>query len=447
MLPAFPACRLAGVGYNEGMKKFLCAAALAGLLLAQASWAGEKEMQRVLDNWQQQVSEYEAALSLATSDAQREEITPPSAEDFAAALWKTVSGQTGTREELVQATPPLPPAAMSPEELRKWRAANKQAPTLRTFKTYEFEKEWAAPAVVWLINHPDAFASLFGSDTRRRAYFAQALLSSVRRVHFNNPLVADICPRLAESSLSEVYSLVEKIYEQNPSPAAKAKAALALSIMLGNPSLAGTESGRAQAHSKRVFYLKRALNTAPEDTQFGNASLDDVALEQIYLLKNLSVGSIPPQFTAYTTDGSKITFPKVGKPNLIMFWDPSEDVGVSIMSKQKSLASRYPDLVFCPVVPHGDSEELLRILEENGIVSTYMDDDKGTAGTAYRVSQLPFAVLLDSRAHILYIGYPNMQLQTALNTLFGTKAPATPAPAPAPAGQDTAPGLRPMPQF
>lgn len=394
--------------------------------------AGEKEMNRALARWHQQVAEYQAALKYAENDARRAEIPPPSPHDIAPALWKAVSATTGTREE--QTTPTIRKKGQRP------------AAQTRKVKTYEFDQEWAAPAVVWFINYPEAFAKLFENDAANMSVYADALLNSMLRVHYINPIVADACPKLAESTSDKVREIVEKIYNNNASANARACAALTLSTMLANPTLAAAEGGAGPARSKRIYYIKQALNIASGDTMYGAQTLTNAAEEQIYRLRNLSLGTIPPQIKVITQGGQTTVFPIPGKPNLIFFWSSTEDVGLSIMSKQQALTEQYPELVLCPIVANGNHEEWLRMLSSNGIRTCYMDDSKGSAGLLYRVSMLPMVVLLNERARIVYIGYPDMQLQAALDNLFNAKDKTTPQPQPA-ARPSAAPPLRPLPQL
>ena len=394
-------------------------------------------MQQALGEWQQQQAEYRAALSLATTEEQRAELTPPAPDEVAPKIWRAVSGVTGRK-----------------------MLATKDKKEKREVASYEFEEAWAAPAVIWLLQYPEAFAKVLESKPKDLSYFAQRILNSVQNTHYSVPGIAEACPKLAESTSDQGYKILEKIYTQNKDPKARSCAALALSIYLARPTMATAEGGYARTRSKRIYYLKQALSIAPGDTMYGRLSLTQVAEEQIYLLRTLSTGSIPPRMSLTdTAKMSKKLFPQEGKPNLIFFWSPTEEVGLQMMSKQSSLQKQYPGLVLCPVIPYGEADEVAAILQEHNIATCYMDDEKGTAGKDYRVSQLPLAVLVDARARILYIGYPDMQLQSALENLFNTEnqapvrrpaavntRPTAPA-APAAQGSDTPPSLREMPQF
>ena len=87
-----------------------------------------------------------------------------------------------------------------------------------------------------------------------------------------------------------------------------------------------------------------------------------------------------------------------------------------------------------------------------------MDDEQNSNGQAYRVSQLPTAVLVGADSRILFIGYPGLPLQTALESLFtkdkgprvtvGDEAPVLQPgsqPTPAQKASDEVPALRDMP--
>lgn len=452
-----------GKAYNPGMKSvFYLYPLLAGSLVMTAARADEAAMKNALAGWEQQMSEFQAAQKVAKTEGQRAAIKLPNGADVAKGLWKAVNRRTGEREEVVR-----PSAA---ERMKGGTDRKKMVPT------YEFEEPWAAPAVAWFINHPQAFAQIFGDKQRQVSFFANALLESVARVHYNHPSIAAACAKMAESPSVRVYEMLEKIYTRNQDPTARASAALAMSIMLGNPAVSSAEGSDAMARSKRVYYLKQALNQAPEEARFGNISLSEAGIEVAYLLRHLSIGSIPPQMLLQGKEGEPAAFPKPGKANLLFFWSPAEPNGLKFASKAEQLHKQYPELEFCPITAFQEPNEWRAMLEEQGIPFCYMDDEQGTAGKAYRITQLPTAVLVNEKCQILYIGYPGLQLQTALDNHFSQKGdgksrvtigtdgpPLQPgsepvpasqpqpspvdAPHPLPASSDDAPELREMPAF
>ncbi len=366
--------------------------------------ASEAEMKKVLSAWEQQMSEYRAALGVAESDEQRAAVHQPDGKELAAPLWKAICGKTGERDELVQ-----------PTIAERMKGAK---PTTKKKATYEFEESWAAPAVFWFMERPDFFAALFRDKPRQLSFFADALMDSIQRRHYTNPQIASTCAVMAASPSVRNYEILEKVYTRNQNPEARSCAALAMSLMLGDSSVSTAEGSEAVARSKRVYYLKQALNLAPEGALFGTVPLTRVAADLAYVLRRLSVGSIPPQARLLDRDGKQVFFPAPGKAHLLFFWSPDEELGSRLVSKKDALLRQYPDLVFCPITTHQEREAWLSMLSERGVELCYMDNEQDSTGKDYRITQLPTAVLVDSRCRILYMGYPDMKLQTALDSFF-----------------------------
>ncbi len=429
------------------MKKTALLAAFT-LLSAAIAGATESAMRAALTRWEQQMTEYHAARKVAKTEEQRAAVRVPDGKDIAAELWQSVCRKVGERQELVRPT--------AEERMRGATDEHKMVPV------YEFDQPWAAPAVVWFLNNPQAFAEIFKNKQRRISYYANALLESVNRTHYSSPAIGNACAKLSESQSVRVYELLQKIYTRNNDLTSRANAAMAMCIMLSNPAIQGAEGSAAMARSKQLYFLKQAVSASPENAMFGNRSLSETALEMAYILRNLSVGSIPPQLNIIGTDGKPATFPVPGKPNLLFFWSPAEQVGLNIVSRQHQLAQQYPGLVFCPITVHNPNhkEWLAELNQLNIVANCYMDTPENSNGRAYRVAQLPTAVLIGPDSRILFIGYPGLPLQTALNTLFAEQKTQTPKviiPSEAPnippgsqptdstSGSNEAPALRDMP--
>ncbi len=395
------------------------------------------------------MAEYRAAQKVAVTDEQRSAVRVPDGSDIADELWQSVCRKVGEREELVRPT--------AEERMHGATDERKKVPV------YEFDQPWAAPAVVWFLNNPRAFAGVFKGKQRRVSYYANALLESVNRTHYSSPFIGEACAKLSESQSVRVYELLQKIYTRNRDLTSRANAAMAMCIMLSNPTIQGAEGSAAMARSKQLYFLKQAVSASPENAMFGARTLSETALEMAYVLRNLSVGSIPPQLTVTGIDGKPATFPVTGKPNLIFFWSPSEQMGLNVVSRQHRLAEQYPGLVFCPITVHNPNHRdwLAELREHNIVANCYMDDADNSSGRAYRVAQLPTAVLIGADSRILFIGYPGLPLQTELNNLFSAQKSQAPKviigaeqpniqpgsqPVQSPTGSDEAPALRDMPE-
>lgn len=369
---------------------------LGAAALAPAALATEAAMNQALTAWQNRLKEYHASVEQAPTPEAKAAVTAPDGMDIAPALWQSISGVTATRQEEVRG-----------------KKGEKQ---LRTMRNYEFEEIWAAPGVVWFINHPAALAAVIGADKPKLVTsFTNALLQSLRDTHYSAPAVADVCATLASGTSVDEYDTLEKIYTRNQDTTARACAAMGLSLMLNNPMVSGVAGSDTMVRGKRLYYLKQALLLSKDDTRFGDAPLTDVAAEQTYRLRRLSPGCVPPQLRVRDAQGKECLFPQPGKKHLLFFWTPQESVGAGLMARLKGLQQQYPDMELCPIAPApATDEEEAALREAAGETGTYTDDSEGTAGRDYRIEVVPTAVLLDEKSTILYIGYPDMKLRTAL---------------------------------
>ncbi len=435
--------------YSPRISSFLLMLACS----AAPALATPEAMNKALADWRQEVGEYEAALEHAVTPEQKAAIPAPYADRIADALWRSISAKTGQKEETVQPT--------AEERLRGEKAK------LKKRNTYEFEEDWAAPAVVWFALHPDSLAKLYEGKPRQLSYFADALLTAIEKKHYLNPAITEAIAKLAESPSERVYGIMERIFTHNGDPSARGCAALAMSIMLNNPLISAEAGSPAMARAKRIYYLKQAIALTTDSTRFGNALLSDVVLEQSYLLRYLSPGCVPPQVHVTNAQGEVATLPERGKPTLILFWHPGDPMSTDIARRLPSLATKYPGLVLAAITAAGEGEEMARGLAESGVEATFSDDAQNSASTAYRVAQLPTIAFINDRSELLYIGYPDLHLQSAMDSYFNNQGrrehgPVTireaepviqPGSQPVPAQpteqqpSDTAPALREMPEF
>ncbi|MDO4221488.1 MAG: hypothetical protein Q4C88_05145 [Akkermansia sp.] len=422
------------------MKKYaiLCA---AGLMLLPAATATEEAMNGALAVWNQQYSEYRAALQFANTEEERAQVKEPDGAEIADDLWKSVSAKT--------------------------REGGKDKGS-----AYEFDEPWAAPAVIWFVQHPAALAQALSkkkNPQRETAYYADRLMDALYRVHYTHPGVAAACAKLAEGNTAREYEILEKIYSRNQDKNARGCAALGMSLMLSNPLISSIGGSEPEVRAKRVYFLKRSLTLTEDNAMFGNARLSEVASEQAYRLRHLMPRSVPPQITVKDMGGTSVTVPTQGKPHLILFWAPEEETGSTMVRGIDKLAAANPGLEIVPVT-HFATPDTVQQLQQQGISRTCLDDTAGSAARAYRIAALPTAVLVGADCTILYTGAPNMQLQAkidactkaqpkaeerprvivedtpALQQAKPQQGPAPLAPMPQPRG-DTPPALRDMPQF
>ena len=417
----------------SGMKRraFLMTAALAGALTVSAT---EEDMTRVLNVWNQQYSEYRAALQFAEDAEARAQVKEPDGAEIAEDLWKSVCGKTGERS--------------GKGDTRK--------------ASYEFQEAWAAPAVIWFVQHPAGLAQALAkkkNPQKETAYYADLLLDSLHHVHYAHPGMRDVCAKLAEGSTAREYEILEKVYSRNQDKDARGCAALGMSIMLTNPLISSIGGSEAEIRAKRVYFLKRSLTLTQDATMFGNAKLSEVASEQAYRLRYLMPGSVPPQITVKDMSGTAVKVPQQGKPHLIVFWAPEGEAGGDIVRGIDKMRTAHPGLEIVPVT-YFATPDTIQQMQQDGVSFTYFDDEKGSAAHAYRIASLPTVVLVSAGCNILYSGAPNLQLQTRIDACLKEQEskpqerprvivedkPAPKPAEPAPAQPVQAPNLQPMPQ-
>lgn len=411
------------------MKSFVACA----LLALSPVLASEADMNRVLADWQQQVSNWQKAVQAAPTPESKAAVAAPNPAAIAPELWLTICSQTGARKETVSRG-----------------KGRKRTESTVTVPTYEFEQPWALPAVIWLLKHPEAFAAAFDENQQNQVtYYAEALVKSINRVHFSNPAIREICPMLAYQSGVREYEIIRKIYNRNTNPETRGCAALALSLMLNNPMISGVEGSEAMVRGKRIYYLKQALLLGNPSAPFGDTTLGEVAAEQTYRLRYLTKGCIPPQIRLRTAEGQSVTYPVPDKVNLLLFWSPEEPAGAAMVADIEQLQTKYPELEICAIAPNLAPEDLQSAVESvPGMSLSRFDDVKGTAGSAYRVTSLPTVVLLSKRSTVLYIGAPGVQLQTSLDAAMKPLQPNRPKVTIQPAENEAPviqPGSRPKP--
>ncbi len=328
----------------------------------------------------------------------------------------------------------------------------------------------AFPSIARWMNYPDLLEAFVPEAQRQAA--AEAVLSSMEKVHFLSPAAADVCAALSAGSSARVYRVLESIYLSNSSSRAKGCAALGMAIMLGKSSDAEQREyvfgGPELARSQRLLYVKEALLRCP-DAPFGNAVVEDVAVDEVYRLSHLVEGRVPPALEVKSADGATVKFPSTAKPTLVLFWSPDEETSLSIMAMMDEFRSKHPGIAVCPVVSGVKLADLPVLLEKRGLRAETYVDEEGKAVADYRLPSLPYAYLIGVDGKTLYCGYPDMALQAKIRECVkemegGDAAapvaapvreavpkppvPAAPAvPADAKEGAAPAPPLRPMPSF
>lgn len=411
-------------------------------LFALPLQADEKSMNEALAQWEQEQSEYRAALKVTTDEAERQKLlsSDPRGSETAKKLWKAIFYKTGTREVTEASTAP---------------SSRFDKPKTKKIAVYAYEEPWAAPAVAWLLSNPETLYNLVAKQ--QVSHVAAALLSTIEKTHYKHPSMAQICAPLSALSSLQAYECLKKIYFNNPDARARANAAIGLSIMLDKAQIRSVEGSEEMADAKRIDYIKNALNIAPEGCMFGNKRIEEVAIELVHNISKLSPGRIPPQVTVVENGpkGKSHTFPTSLKAQILLFWSPLNSDSIALMLRAQELADKYPNIDIIPICAKCEPEALSMAYENEGIqMPTYLDQT-GTAFGEYRIQAVPTVALISHKSQLIYLGYPDFNFQAKINAYLQSleAQPSAPAPA-APAeprtqaedeGDSQAPPLREIP--
>ncbi len=406
---------------------FVCLAALH----ASSLNAGEAALQRALAKWDLQLREWAAAVDQAATaeERARAQAGKPDGMDLAQELWKAVGYRS----------------------------------------MYE---TWACPAVVWWLNHPHALAKVVPPAELKTAF--SRFWKAIDAVHYQDPRIAGACEALSRSNDVRVYRMLAKIYAANPDDRARGCAAMGLALYLNRTNVLSEAEwgGKDMMRAKRLFYVREALLKAP-GAPFGDSTIDKVAAEEVYRLRNLSEGSIPPMVSVLDSGGKAVNLPVRNRPTILLFCTPGDEASASVLSRSVVFQSQYPEFVFCPVISSMSREEASAALAEQGIACDFYLDPDGEAARAWRMEEWPRVALISERCRLLYYGAPNLDFQTRLDACKaerehdaaalkqgappsggngGRPQPARPSapaasPSPAPGGESEPPDLRPMPKF
>lgn len=415
------------------MKRMLCVIAGSCSLLSLAP-ADEVGMQNVLSAWKVKQTDWESAVKTAETDEKKKELMShqPDAVGVAREVWKQVAN--------------------------------------------DLRKPYALPAIVWLLEHPQALQQAFPSGNMPRKIII-ACLDALEKDLLMQKGVGQAAYALSVSKDFRCRVILEQIKDVNPFPEDQGLAALGLSMIMKENS--GMLQDDPRIINARGKLLKDAIIKCYESS-FGPLKVEDLVKEELYEIRNLNIGQKGPDINLPSSDtGKNVVIPGVGRLVLLVFWDPRDLRSVKFLEKAGSLRKEFPEMDVMPIAPmsaESVNKALLNLNLKDGMAS--LVDEQAHAFKNYRVAYTPYVYLLDPEGKILMRGFPDMlfdaNLYASIDKFKNKEAkktvavPETPAPpllperinspdtrvpvpqAPpvrvAPAPPASAPPLRPMPE-
>lgn len=359
------------------MKRAFCVIAGACCLLGWAP-ADEAGMKNALADWQMRQSDWESAFKTAESDEKR--------------------------AELIKSRPDAVPVA---REL--WRQVG------RALQKPETQKPYLLPAVVWLLDHPQAVAQAFpNGDVARR--IVVLCLDSLENTLFREKGAGKAAYALSNSRDLRCRVILEQIKDYNQFPEDQGLAALGLAMVMKETT--GMLQDDVRLVAARGKLLKDAIIKC-YDSSFGPVPVQKLVKEELYEIRNLNIGQTGPKISLPSSaTGEEVTLPSGDKPVLVVFWDPRDARSVQFLQKAVSLRDEFPGLAVMPVAP-GNSENVKKALLNLKMDIPSLVDEKAAAFKDYRVMLTPRVYLLDSAGKILMRGAPDMLFDANLYAVMG----------------------------
>lgn len=381
------------------MKSNVLGIALVLAMTGMAS-ADEARMKDILTSWDSRMTEWNAAYEFAQPERRAElEKTKPDPKTIVRAVWKETS-----------------PLLQKPESL---------------------------PAVVWLLEHPEAIASSFDAASQKK--IAASLLESVEHYLVSSPGIGRVAPVLGQSSNLRCREILEKIRTVNQNPKDQGMAAMGLVLSMREKNSMLQDDPKLNAF--RLKYLREAIQKSFEESFGDLGKVKDIARELLYDINNLSTRRKAPAFSLPTAEGAFVSIPKA-VPTLLVFWKPDSVQSASLVAKSNVLKEKYPNLDIVPICLSEPAKAAETIRAMNiSIPGLY--DAKGSVFQLYRIAQVPSVYLLDKEGVVRLRGVPDMLFESILDQTMsrlnsGQKDPAV-VPPPSAASQQQAVPVVPKP--
>lgn len=261
---------------------------------------------------------------------------------------------------------------------------------------------WSIPGITWLMDNPGEFIKF---PPNKVDEIRTALLDSMENTHALRPEAKEMCASLAKAQNPRAKTILEKIFRSNSDLTAKGFAALAISQRMRIGSMgAGDDEEILKVRGGYFHYALQKIDTSFYGDDYGGQKLVDVLREEMYILKNLTLGNKPPRIKSATLDGSIFdTNEADGKVQALFFWNPESNAGMGLLTLidgmyKKMGAKRLNMVVIC----HFPADELKKIKEENNLTVPLIADDARAIHMDYRIGRNTEAVLLDKQGNIRF---------------------------------------------
>lgn len=255
------------------------------------------------------------------------------------------------------------------------------------------DKSWSLKYSIWLMEN----TNLGKKDT-------QYVLDFAKKFHLNSKDLARFCYAVVYSNkpVHEKKQFIELALKNIKDPKQKGVANLSLAVLLRG--LGDT----AVNNARRLDLIKNAIIESAE-VKIGNTSVGDIAMEEVYRIKNLSKGRPAPGFSGKDSSGREVKLSNY-KNRVVMLvfwssWDVPLETTQNMLELLKNIEKNYIGKPFGLIGVNRDWITNLRDIEKSGLVAgTTISDPNESIYRQYRVKAPPMCFVIDQKGVIQYQG-------------------------------------------
>lgn len=278
-------------------------------------------------------------------------------------------------------------------------------------------KEWTLEYSTWLLENTE----LGKKDT-------QYVMDFAMKYHLKSKGLARFCYAVVQANkpVHEKKRFIELALKNIKDPKERGIANLALAVVLRGIGDDGVINAR------RLNLIKNSI-IASAEIELGKSTVGDIAMEEVYRIRNLSKGSIAPNFTGKDSSGIEVKLSD-SREKVVMLvfwssWDIPADMTKNMLNFMRNVEKKYAGKDFSLIGVNRDFITNLRDLEKQGLVGgRTISDPNELLFKQYRVAVPPVCFVINQKGVIQYQGELGAFATLTVDSLLAPKeaVPAKP---------------------
>ena len=270
-------------------------------------------------------------------------------------------------------------------------------------------QDWSIPYAAFYLNlthHVPANDALVAKQRK-------AIMDQFEERHFGKSNIGGFCVALTQSGSPRALPLLEKVITKNPDKKSQGIAALCAAILLKNLGDA------PEILEKRLTHLRMAIIQAA-DEKIGDLDVAAVAADELFIIRHLIKGSVPPEFSGADVAGRIVKSADFkNKITVMLFWDSQSADIAKVIGINNQLVDKYAGK---PVSVIGITPEPLpdvRKLQADEVIKwNNIIDSKNEISSLYRIKIRPAVFVIDASGKVAYAGLPGSFVELTVDALL-----------------------------